>query len=238
MLVRYNLSSNIDHISMDGDYLVAPVVMLVEGVVQASNSDVPELVLASDFSKNAYAWNGRPVTLGHPKSSSGEPTSANLPNVSTVGRIYNTRTDGKKLKSDIYISVTETDVIQRLQQGETLEVSTGLYANVTETSGIYNNDVYFGVWTDIIPDHLAVLPPGLEGACSVEMGCGTPRLNESDLLNLESCLCEEHMERTSQTSTTAADTHAVRALAAVAAVASRVLQSVKHKENVHVPATK
>ena len=37
---------------MDQEHMVVPVIALVEGVVHASNSPVPELALASEFARH------------------------------------------------------------------------------------------------------------------------------------------------------------------------------------------
>jgi len=41
-----------------------------------------------------------------------------------------------------------------------------------ETKGIKNGKPYQAIWRHITPDHLAILPEGKIGACSVAMGCG------------------------------------------------------------------
>ena len=62
------------------DFLVVPVIALVEGVHQASNAPAPELALASEFGKYPQGWDGRPVLLSHPQRE-GSPVSANSPEV-------------------------------------------------------------------------------------------------------------------------------------------------------------
>ena len=49
------------------DYMVVPVVALVEGVIQGVNAANPELALASEFGKFPAGWNGRPVVMDHPE---------------------------------------------------------------------------------------------------------------------------------------------------------------------------
>ena len=48
------------------EHLVVPLVALVEGVLQSSNAETPELALASEFGKHFKGWNGRPVVVNHP----------------------------------------------------------------------------------------------------------------------------------------------------------------------------
>jgi hypothetical protein len=59
---------------MDGkSYLVGPVVMAREGVMNRL------LYKASELKKSVPKWNGRPVTVGHPKGEEGTYISANDP---------------------------------------------------------------------------------------------------------------------------------------------------------------
>jgi hypothetical protein len=48
-----------------------------------------------------------------------------------------------------------------------------------DKKGKFGDKEYDGVWRNIVPDHLAILPEGITGACSVEDGCGAPRENAS-----------------------------------------------------------
>src|SRR5262245_413939 len=64
-----------------------------------------------------------------------------------------------------------------MKNGEIMEVSTGLFIDLEEVDGFYNNERFSGIWRNIVPDHLAVLSPGTIGACSVADGCGAPRTN-------------------------------------------------------------
>lgn len=171
------------------EYLVVPVVALVEGVLHPCNSEFPELALAETFGKHAAGWNGRPVTMGHP-SRGGTNVSANSPEVlstEAIGKLFNTHMDGKKLKTEAWINLERvkevngeaTLAVQRIRSGDTIEVSTGLFATVSAQEGEYDGKEYAGIWQDTVPDHLALLPAGTTGACSVGDGCGAPRLNQN-----------------------------------------------------------
>jgi len=171
------------HASFQGrDHIVVPVVALVEGVLQAMNADGPELVLASEFSKTPQGWNGRPVVPNHPAVGD-DRVSANSPSIleaNEVGRVFNTRVAGKKLLMDAWldpdlVTKLESDLLERLNSGKTVEVSVGVFVTAEEKKGKYNGDAYDRVWRDIIPDHLAMLPEGMPGACNIEDGCGAPR---------------------------------------------------------------
>lgn len=172
------------------EHTVIPVVMLVEGVLWPGNSDVPELALAEEFGRFPEGWNGRPVVLDHPKVN-GQPVSATSPNILeqyAIGQIFNTRLDGKKLVAEMWINnervkelgETAERELERLQSEDSMvEVSTGLFSMLEMNPGVYNGEKYEAIWRDIVPDHLAILPEGVIGACSVEKGCGAPRLNAS-----------------------------------------------------------
>ena len=173
------------------EHTVIPAVVLVEGVLWPANAPSPELALAEEFGRFPDGWNGRPVVYDHPRVD-GLAVSASSPSVLEVnsfGQLFNTRLDGKKLKTEIWINNTRVnamsqdaqDVIEALKTGdEMIEVSTGLFTMSERINGIYNNQKYDSVWRNIVPDHLAVLPKGVKGACSVADGCGAPRTNNMD----------------------------------------------------------
>lgn len=166
-------------------YSVFPVVALVEGVLHPSNSTFPELALAREFGALPASWDGVPVVLSHP-SIDGVPVSANSPAIlgtNTMGFMFGTHLEDKKLKGEIWINRKwaaengQTEILNTLDAGQPLEVSTGLFARVDQVPGMYNGEAYAGIWRNVLPDHLAILPPGVKGACSIEDGCGIPRIN-------------------------------------------------------------
>jgi hypothetical protein len=171
-------------------HTVIPVVMLKEGVLWPSNASGPELALAEEFGRHPESWNGRPVVLGHP-TVDGIPVSASSPGVLEayqLGQIFNTRLDGKSLKSEIWINearLSEMDddfqkSVARLKDGdEVVEVSVGAFMQIEDAPGVYEGQKFERIWRNVVPDHLAVLPEGIVGACSVEMGCGAPRVNKA-----------------------------------------------------------
>ena len=71
-----------------------------------------------------------------------------------------------------------TEIVDKLQNGIPMDVSTGYLAEVAIGAGYFHGEEYQGEQTYIIPDHLAVLP-NIKGACSWGDGCGTPRVNDS-----------------------------------------------------------
>ena len=160
-------------------HLAVPVTMLVEGVVHAINAESPELVLAEQFGKQPNGWNGRPLYHGHPFRN-GKPVSGNLPEVlmkDKIGTVFNAKLKDNSLRSEAWIDEQfcrerAPELLDRVMAGEPIEISVGAFVDTDEEEGDYEGRNYKAVWKDIIPDHLALLPAGDEGACSMEMGCG------------------------------------------------------------------
>jgi hypothetical protein len=173
------------------DYMVVPVVALVEGVIQGVTAEYPELALASEFGKFPAGWNGRPVVMDHPEITENNQTykvSANSPAILEkyqFGFLFNSRTEGDRLTTEAWIDVDRAKrlsaaskkVIQDLKEGKTCEVSTGLFTGIHKVAGYRGSQRYEAVWEGVVPDHLAFLPEGAVGACSVEDGCGAARQN-------------------------------------------------------------
>lgn len=192
--------------SMAGiQYTVVPVIMLVgNSVVRPMGSRGPEFVPASELAYAVGGWNGRPILPDHPDNGN---ASANEPGTLErycFGYVFNTRFEDGKLKAEAWLDSARAalvgsdaqSVITRCLAGEMVEVSVGAWVDMEERSGIYNGQHYEFVWHSAVPDHLAMLPEGVPGACSVEMGCGAPRSyraalpnsDEGDLMNLRNLL--------------------------------------------------
>jgi len=176
--------------SLDGmQYLVAPVVMLKEGVHSGSTGAFyyPDVEIA----KSAQLWNGVPVTLPHPEDDSGKAISANSPEMISqfkVGRVFNSHWDkeAESLKAEIWIDVKKMDSLQQgaildvIKQSKQMDVSTGLFSEEDGESGEWKGEEYNAAVFNFKPDHLALLP-NVSGACSWEDGCGV-RMN-SEIIN-------------------------------------------------------
>lgn len=165
------------------EYIVIPVTALVEGVLQGMAAEGPELALAEEFGRFPASWDGRPLVMSHPVDDDGVPVSANSPKVLEtyqVGFIFNSKVKKKKLLLEAWVDPTlmanlnddSKETLETLQKGEMIEVSTGYFALIEQTSGLHNNQKYDGIQRDIVPDHLAFLPNGTIGACSNADGCG------------------------------------------------------------------
>lgn len=180
----------------DIDHLVAPVVAMVEGVHHASNSETPELALAEEFAREPAAWNGIPVTLGHPVRA-GELVSAGRPDVfetEVIGTTFHfERSEDNRLRGEVWINLERVEemgdaasaLVQRIESGEQVEISLGLFAMIEPKDGVRDGEKFNGIWRGILPDHLALLGSDQVGACSWEDGCGVPRWNEAAIWHLQ-----------------------------------------------------
>ena len=167
------------------EHVVVPVVALVEGVIYPINAETPELVLAEEFHMAPQGWNGRPTFAGHPEDG-GTQVSGNTPRTleqHAFGLVFNAEAKDRKLEMEAWLDPDRAKevgddalrILERIKRGETIEVSVGCYVVAEEKAGTYNGKRYNAIWRSIVPDHLALLPEGDIGACSVAMGCGTPR---------------------------------------------------------------
>ena len=148
--------------TLDGrDYLVAPVILITEGV----HNNV--LYRADDLKKFPEAWNGRPIPLFHPEMR-GKPISANSPEIlesRIVGTIFNTKYDEwsnngarlKGLKAEAWIEVEKAKriaprLLQALEDEEPIEVSTGLFTEDILEPGKWNEESYEAIATNYRPE--------------------------------------------------------------------------------------
>ena len=187
------------------DYLVVPVVMMVEGVHNGSRGAI--FHSSQELSNSASNWNGMPVTISHPEVN-GQYVSANSEQILQdwgVGHISNARMEDNKLKAEVWIDIQKTtaispETITAINDGKVLEVSLGLFSEEDGIAGVWNNEEYISSAFNYMPDHLALLP-GEVGACSVMDGCGI-RVNKSnekeggknvDVLEILSSLNEQNI---------------------------------------------
>jgi hypothetical protein len=166
--------------TLDGKtYLAGSVVMAKEMVMNG-------LMYSKEELKRAVpGWNGRPVTVGHPKSDDGSFITANDPKVledTQIGFIFDAyfRDTDNKLTANVWLDASKldkfTDVREAISNEKTLEVSTGLFLDLVTEEGVHNGKKYSGKAVNHLPDHLALLPNEV-GACSVADGAGFPRVN-------------------------------------------------------------
>jgi len=176
------------------DYLVAPMIMLLEGVHEGSEG--PLYYPAEEIAEIPAVWNHKPVIVYHPQAD-GRLVSACNPDILTnrkVGLIMNTTvgevevTINKKkkkitaLKAEAWLEVARMNKVDKriaeaVAKEEVMELSTGLWTDNEKVEGEWNGETYTAIARNYRPDHLALLPD-LEGACSIEDGAGFLRLNE------------------------------------------------------------
>ena len=136
-------------------------------------------------------WNGTPLVVNHSTNDQGLHISANDSPVvaeAVIGRFWHCSCQNGRLRGELWINLAVAEgmgdevqaAVARLQAGQPLEVSTGFFAPIDNRAGTFQGRQYQGVYTDIRPDHLALLPHDL-GACSWEDGCGAPRVHRSDV---------------------------------------------------------
>jgi hypothetical protein len=142
-------------------------------------------------------WNGKPVTVGHPMSGNSPVSAVSSPDIyeRSLGTVWNSRMEGDNLKASVYLHLQRTEqiapqLLQALNSGRQIEISTGLFSRDQPSSGRWNNEEYVAVVRNIQPDHLAVLLDQ-QGACSWADGCGlransknpVPTVNINDMLH-------------------------------------------------------
>jgi hypothetical protein len=164
-------------------HLIVPCVALMETVIHAVNSDIPEMVPLDTLKTAAKTWDGKPVLLGHP-TKDGKQIPANTPGVFEsygLGKIKNPRIEGTKLLMDACL---DPDLVEKLggskfltgikDGSEHIELSVGAYVHAEDGEGEFGGKKYKATWRATTGDHLALLPNS-RGACSVAAGCGTHR---------------------------------------------------------------
>lgn len=169
------------------DYASYPAIILVEGVHHGAIGD-PVMYTNEVLASYAHLWNGVPVTINHPKDKDGAYVSVTHPNIapvySPIGKLMNAKHEEGKTKAILLIDIKKANdksptLITDLDNGVEMQLSTGLFGAEDAEEGVWNNETYKGVLTEIHPDHLALLP-GSVGACSWDDGCGV-RANQTEL---------------------------------------------------------
>jgi len=172
------------------EYAIYPVVLLVEGVHHGAIGD-PVYYPASVIADSAPHWDGMPVPVQHPQED-GQYVMCDGDEVRDswcIGHVGNINFAEGKLSGEVFIEVKLADekhpgLLASLDYGSPMEVSTGLLALEDQTPGKWNDEDYAGIITEIIPDHLALLPGGT-GACSFKDGCGIRANKESKMISLK-----------------------------------------------------
>ncbi len=176
----------VEKIHQGSPYLVVPVTMMVEGVHSGNHG--PLLHKIEDLGMFPNSWNGIPVVVNHPTDADGIAISANSPDIidnEMVGRIYNTKVDGTKLRAEAWVNEAKldevfADFLVNIKEGKPIEVSTGMFVEEEKQEGVWHNEEnYIAIARNIRPDHLALLTDA-EGACSIDDGCGIRNNKEGE----------------------------------------------------------
>jgi hypothetical protein len=154
-------------------HFVLPITLLVEGVHHAGNAEVPYYYPADALSFLPEVWADTCVLINHPKE-----ITANTVNVherEVLGRLFEPGYDNG-LKSELWLDEErlkekDPELHTRIENGEEIEVSTGVYLELLEEKGTWNGEEYGAKVLRLWPDHLAILPVD-KGACSIDDGCG------------------------------------------------------------------
>lgn len=188
LTITSNLGKGVRRETLNGRaYLVAPVTLLVPGVLNGSEG--PLYYPPEEVGANPTSWNGMPMVVYHPLDPlTNKAISARHPSVlakSSIGSVYNVNTNphNGKLQGEGWFDVEMTQRIDQrvydsLNAGKPIEVSTGLYLEqmVAPPNAVYNSpsgksSPYTHVARNYRPDHLAILPDQ-RGACAISDGCG------------------------------------------------------------------
>lgn len=161
-------------------YIVAPAVIAKPGVMNNV------LYTEAELSKFPEAWNGVPVTHGHPTDASGAPIQASTPTEwekYKIGALFNT-VYNNKLSTELWLDRAAAEekapaILKRILDGDPVEVSTGLFVDEIHESGTFDGKSYGKVAANYRPNHLAVLPSHEKGAEGWADGVGTPRVNKN-----------------------------------------------------------
>ncbi len=180
--------------TLDGRaYTVVPAIALVEGVIHPVNAPHPELVRAERFAGAVAKWERQPIFAGHPMEN-GVPVSGKLPGVlpKSFGFTRNASAADKQLRMEVWIDEAKAaqdahsaEILRRSQAHEPCEVSVGVFVHASKAEGTWSNGRrYAGEWMSMEPDHLALFGDGRRGACSIDMGCGTCRAAEENVMRV------------------------------------------------------
>lgn len=164
-------------------YLVVPVVMMVEGVHNGSGGAIYHS--AEQLAQSADKWQNVPVTISHPLVGDSYVSvhTEGIAEQYQVGYVSDPVMKNEKLTAKVYLDVQRMTAISpqtllAVQEGKILEVSIGVFTDDEEVEGEWNGETYYKIARNHIPDHLALLP-GEVGACSVKDGCGL-RVNKNN----------------------------------------------------------
>ena len=176
-------TANIRRETLDGvEYAIAPIKILKPMTLNAPWTPNGAYLPQNQAEKSAEAWNGEPLTLGHPSTPDGHPTTANSPDMvdkTVIGRIFNasSNSDGV-VEGEAWFNINKIrdmggraeKALERVLNGKSVSVSSGYLAD-RMSPGTYDGQHRNEVQGNIRPDHVAVLPNS-SAKCDLEHGCG------------------------------------------------------------------
>ncbi len=171
---RSNFQSGISEVAIENEkFWVIPTVMITEGVHHGSQGAI--YYAAKDLAESVKRWDGKPITLNHPKDANGKLVPAT--NAPEIGFVDGTRFENGKLLAEAWINqelatkVLPQATLNAMLGGQKVEVSTGLFFDRGPYRGIYGGLQFDCHAMNQQPDHLAILTAE-KGACSCDRGCG------------------------------------------------------------------
>jgi hypothetical protein len=186
--VTANLAGKVRREKLHGrDYFVAPLSMIVPGVL--NGSDGPIYYPPEEGAKSPDSWNIMPIVVNHPKDKDGKFVSARDPEVLNaygIGYVFRAN-HSNKLAAEGWFDLENTKRIEprvynALERNQVMPLSTGLFIErqPAPEGATFNGMAYTHIARNYRPDHLAILPDS-DGACSVKDGCGL-NVNQSDTM--------------------------------------------------------
>lgn len=178
------------------NYLIVPTIMIVEGVLNNIYYSKGEMAYSEKD------WEACPVVLNHPSDGFTAKRVEVLEQFG-LGTLFGTKFEinekGKGiLKSNVWfdedvLKKQTPNLYNRVLNGETIEVSTGLRLNLVYADTEFNGTKFTWLSSNYVPDHLAILPEDI-GACSCKDGCGL-RLNAGVTPAVESAQDNSYNEK-------------------------------------------
>lgn len=165
-----------EHIEINSkDYIKLPVVFLKEGILEGSAGAL--LHKADIFKDYAEKFNKIPITYMHPTLNN-EYVSVKDNGTDVIGFLDNVSYNEQKRALEGYAYI-DSALLQNkyvhlhdlINKKYNIEVSVGIYSEIENKEGVFNDRKYIGVVQNYEPDHLAILGE-LTGACSYKAGCG------------------------------------------------------------------
>ena len=149
-----------------GEDLVSRGVLMKAGVRCGSQGCT--LHVGDTIRASVANWRRIPVTLNHPHNGTSYTSVSEAPDV-VIGHLEAPEFRDNKLMADIVITSKDPGVRKTIKACR--EVSIGLFNDIMQSAGVFNDKAYTTITQLYKPDHLAILTDS-PGACSWADGCG------------------------------------------------------------------